>query len=137
LIAGRKDLDNLVSECYHKKLQASPEQIKEAINGRITPHHAFMLKSMQKHIATIEEQIAEMNAEIEKYIKDFEKEIELLQTIPGVGKEGAIGIVAEIGVDMDVFPSEHHLASHSGMCPGNNESAGKKKVQEHDREINI
>lgn len=81
--------------------------------------------------------LQEIDAEIEKHIKDFEKEIELLQTIPGVGKEGAIGIVAEIGVDMDVFPSEHHLASHSGMCPGNNESAGKKKVQEHDKETNI
>lgn len=127
LIEGRKDLENLVSECYHKKLQASPEQIKEAINGRLTAHHAFILKSMQKHIASLESLIAEIDREIEKYIKDFEKEIELLQTIPGVGKEGAIGIVAEIGVDMDVFPDEHHLASHSGMCPGNNESAGKKK----------
>lgn len=127
LIEGRKDLDNLISECYHKKLQASPQQIKEAITGRLTAHHAFLLKSMQKHIASLEAQIAEIDVEIEKYIKDFEKEIELLQTIPGVRKEGAIGIVAEIGVDMDVFPSEHHLASHSGMCPGNNESAGKKK----------
>jgi len=90
---------------------------------------------MQKHIASVEEQITEIDAEIEKYIKDFEKEIELLQTIPGVGKEGAIGIVSEIGVDMDVFPDEHHLASHSGMCPGNNESAGKKKVQKHGMEI--
>lgn len=137
LIEGRKDLENLIAECYHRKLQASPQQIKEAINGRLTAHHAFILKSMQKHIASVEEQIAEIDVEIEKYIKDFEKEIELLQTIPGVGKEGAIGIVAEIGVDMDVFPSEHHLASHSGMCPGNNESAGKKKVQEHDRGTNI
>ncbi len=127
LIEGRKDLDNLISECYHKRLQASPQQIKEAITGRLTAHHAFILKSMQKHIASLEAQIAEIDVEIEKYIKDFEKEIELLQTIPGVRKEGAIGIVAEIGVDMDVFPSEHHLASHSGMCPGNNESAGKKK----------
>ncbi len=137
LIEGRKDLENLIAECYHKKLQASPEQIKEAITGRLTPHHAFILKSMQKHIASVEEQILEIDEEIEKYIKDFEKEIELLQTIPGVGKEGAIGIVAEIGVDMDVFPNEHHLASHSGMCPGNNESAGKKKVQEHDKETSI
>lgn len=136
LIKGRKDLENLVSECYHKKLQASPEQIKEAINGRLTAHHAFILKSMQKHIASLESLIAGIDAEIEKHIKDFEKEIELLQTIPGVGKEGAIGIVAEIGVDMDVFPDEHHLASHSGMCPGNNESAGKKKVQEHDKGTN-
>ena len=137
LIQGRKDLDKLVMECYHKKLHASPEQIREAINGRLNAHHAFILKSMQKHIASVEVQIVEIDVEIGKYINDFEKEIELLQTIPGVGKEGAIGIVAEIGVDMDVFPSEHHLASHSGMCPGNNESAGKKKVQEHDRETNI
>jgi transposase len=127
LIEGRKDLENIVSECYHKKLKASPEQIKEAINGRITTHHAFLLKSMKKHISNLEEQIAEIDSEIVKYIKDFETEIELLQTIPGVAKEGAIGIVAEIGVDMEVFPSEHHLASHSGMCPGSNESAGKKK----------
>jgi len=127
LIEGRKDLEKLIAECYHRKLQANPGQIKEAITGRLTAHHAFILKSMQKHIASVEEQIAEIDVEIEKYIKDFEKEIELLQTIPGVGKGGAIGIVAEIGVDMDVFPSEHHLASHSGMCPGNNESAGKKK----------
>jgi transposase len=137
LIEGRKDLDNLIAECYHKKLHASPQQIKEAITGRLTAHHAFILKSMQKHIASVEIQISEIDVEIEKYITDFEKEIELLQTIPGVGKEGAIGIVAEIGVDMDVFPSEHHLASHSGMCPGNNESAGKKKAQEHGKGTNI
>lgn len=137
LIEGRKDLDNLIKECYHGKLKSSPESIREAINGRLTPHHVFILKSMQKLILQLKEQIAEIDDEIETYIKDFEKEIELLQTIPGVGKEGAIGIVAEIGVDMDVFPSEHHLASHSGMCPGNNESAGKKKVQEHDRGTNI
>jgi transposase len=127
LIEGRKDLDNLIKECYHGKLKSSPEKIRDAINGRLTSHHIFILKSMQKLILQLKDQIAEIDDEIGKYIKDFEKEIELLQTIPGVGKEGAIGIVAEIGLDMDVFPSEHHLASHSGMCPGNNESAGKKK----------
>jgi transposase len=127
LIEGRKDLAKLIAECYHGKLQASPKEIKEAITGRLTPHHAFILKSMQKHIASVQEQIAEIDAEIEKYAKDFGQEIELLRTIPGVAKEGAIGIVAEIGVDMNVFPNEHHLASHSGMSPGSNESAGKKK----------
>ncbi|MDP4240721.1 MAG: IS110 family transposase [Bacteroidota bacterium] len=131
LIEGRNDLENLIAECYHKKLKKSPNQIKEAITGRLTANNIFILKSMQKHIASLEEQIAEIDIEIEKHIKDFEKEIELLQTIPGVGKKGAISIVAEIGVDMNVFPNEHHLASYSGMCPGNNESAGKKKVQEH------
>lgn len=137
LIQGRKDLDNLVEECYHGRLHASREQIKEAINGRLTPHHGFILNSMQGHISYLENQIASIDSKIEEYIKEFEKEIELLQTIPGVGKEGAIGIVAEIGIDMSVFPNEHHLASHSGMCPGSNESAGKKKVQEQGTVINI
>lgn len=120
LIEQRQDLEQMILECYHGKLRSSPAQLKEAITGRITRHHIFILKSMQKHIASLESQIAEIDAEIETYIQSFRKEIELLQTIPGVGKEGAMGIVAEIGVDMDVFPGEHHLASHSGMCPGNN-----------------
>lgn len=136
LMEGRNDLEKLISECYHGKLSSTPEQIKEAITGRLTPNHIFLLRSMQKHITALESQIEEIDAEVGKHIKNFKEEIELLQTIPGVGKEGAIGIIAEIGVDMSVFPSEHHLASHSGMCPGNNESAGKKKVQEHDRGTN-
>jgi len=127
LIAGRRDLEKLVSECYHNRLQATAKQIVEAINGRLTEHLSFILRTMQMHIEYLETQIAEIDTQIDKYIKEFEQEIDLLQTIPGVGKEGAISIIAEIGVDMDVFPSEHHLASHSGMCPGNNESAGKKK----------
>ncbi len=96
LIEGRKDLEKLVSECYHKKLQATPKQIVEAINGRLTPHLRFLLKSMQKHIQSVEEQIAEIDAEIETHIKDFEKEIELLQTIPGVGKERAMHLKATL-----------------------------------------
>jgi transposase len=127
LVEGRRDLDALINECHHKRLKSSHELIREAINGRLTANNIFILKSMQKHIASLEAQIAEIDEEIANHTRDFVKEIELLQTIPGVGKEGAIGIVAEIGVDMSVFPNEHHLASHSGMCPGNNESAGKKK----------
>lgn len=96
------------------------------------PHLIFLLKAMQKHIQAVEEEFAEIDAEIGHHIKDFDKGVELVQTIPGVCKDGAIGIGAEIGVDMGVFRSEHHLASHAGMCPGDNESAGKK-AQEHDR----
>ena len=75
--------------------------------------------------------------EMDKHLSEFAQELELLQTIPGVGKESAIGIISEIGVDMFVYPSEHNLASHNGMCPGNNESAGKKKVVELVMETNI
>jgi transposase len=64
----------------------------------------------------------------------YNKQLELLQSIPGVGKEGAKGILSEIGTDMDVFPDEQHLSSWAGICPGNNESAGKKKFKDQTRE---
>jgi len=59
---------------------------------------------------------------------EIELDVKLLETIPGVGKDGAASIIAEIGTNMDQFPNVHHLASWAGMCPGNNESAGKKKL---------
>ena len=65
--------------------------------------------------------------EIEKKMEGYKKEYELLQTIPGVKGQGASSIIAELGVDMDKFPTEDHLSSWAGMSPGNNESVGKKK----------
>jgi Transposase and inactivated derivatives len=127
LLAGRKDLKNLVMERYHHRVKASPEEIVEAIDGKITPHIRFLINCIQKHISALHQQIAEVDAEIDKYVKAYETQIELLESIPGVGREAAISIISEIGVNMDFFPSEHHLASYGGMCPGNNESAGKKK----------
>lgn len=73
LMKGRKDFEKLVSEYYHIKLQATSEQIVESINGRLTPHLKFLIKSMQKHIQAAEEQLVEIYAEIEKHIKDFEQ----------------------------------------------------------------
>jgi len=127
LLQGRKDLDHLIDESYHAKLKSSKELIKEALTGRITAHHKFMIKTMRENISHLESQVAMIEKEMEKNLVKYEEEINLLQTIPGVGKEGAIGIISEIGADMEVFPDEHHLASWSGMSPGNNESAGKKK----------
>ena len=88
-------------------------------------------------MANIEGIIAEVETQIDEQTKAYEVEIGLLQSIPGVGKDSAIGIIAEIGVDMKVFPNEQHLASWAGMSPGNNESAGKKKVGAPRTEINI
>ena len=127
LIAGRKDLDVLINECYHGKLSASKEELKEALTGRLTAHHAFMLKQMKAHIVYLESQIALIDEEMDKKLAEYNEQLELLQTIPGVGKEGAKGILSEIGANMEVFPSEQHLSSWAGICPGNNESAGKKK----------
>jgi len=136
LIAGCKDLDVLINECYHGKLRASKGDLKEALTGRVTAHHMFMLKQIKSHIAYLESQIALIDQEMDKKMEEYNKQLERLQTIPGVGKEGAKGILSEIGTDMDVFPDEQHLSSWAGICPGNNESAGKKKVQGHDTGTN-
>jgi transposase len=126
LISGRKDLETLINECYHGKLTATKEELKQALTGRLTPHHVFMLKQMKAHIAYLESQVVLIDTEMDNKMEEFNEELELLQTIPGVAKDGAKRLLSEIGADMDVFPDEHHLASWAGMCPGNNESAGKK-----------
>lgn len=136
LISGRKDLEVLINECYHGKLAASKEELRQALTGRLTAHHVFMLKQMKAHIAYLESQIVLIDTEMDNKLEEYNEELELLQTIPGVAKEGAKRILSEIGANMDVFPNEHHLASWAGMCPGNNESAGKKKVRGLDMETN-
>ena len=136
LISGRKDLEVLINECYHGKLAATKEELRQALTGRLTAHHVFMLKQMKAHIAYLESQIVLIDTEMDNKLEEYNEELELLQTIPGVGKEGAKGLLSEIGANMDVFPDEHHLASWAGMCPGNNESAGKKKVRGQGMETN-
>lgn len=126
LLAGERDLEKLVELC-HGRLLCKKEQLKEALIGNITTHHKFMLRTIKESISNIEKVIKKVEKQIDKQTKDYQVEIDLLQTIPGVGKDTAQGIVAEIGVNMEVFPNEQHLASWAGMSPGNNESAGKKK----------
>lgn len=130
LMEGRKDIEKLVEESYRGRLSASKGEMVEALTGRVTDHHIFMLKRMKSHIAYLEGEVAIIDHEMDAKMEVFNEELKLLETIPGVGKDGAKGIIAEIGTNMEVFPNEHHLASWAGVCPGNNESAGKKKVQE-------
>ena len=128
IIAGRKDMDRLIAENYHGKLKASKELLKKALEGRVTAHHIFMLKQIKGNLAHLESQVEILDKEMDNKLEEFNEQITLLQTIPGVGKDGAKGIIAEIGTNMDVFPDEKHLSSWAGMSPGSNESAGKKKV---------
>ena len=99
----------------------------EALEGKVTDNHQFMLELMLENIAHIQSQIARVEEEIAVLIKDHQQDHELLQTIPGVKKKAANTIIAEIGVNMKAFPSANHLASWAGLCPTNNESAGRKK----------
>ena len=111
----------------HGRVKASRQDIIEALTGNLDEHYRFMMKIMLEHIANIENVIAKIDAQIMQKTEDHKEILELLETIPGVGRDGAICIVAEIGTNMEAFASHKHLASWAGMCPGNNESAGKNK----------
>lgn len=126
LIAGETN-PKLLSKHYHGKIKVSKTEMIEALNGKLTPHHQFMLKTIKRSMVDKETLIEELNRQIEVATKAYQVDIENLQTIPGVGKESAIGIISEIGGDMSRFPNQNHLSSWSGMSPGNNESGGKKK----------
>jgi transposase len=111
----------------HGSVKKSRSEIKEAITGYVTDHHRFMMQTILESIEKTEDTITKIDSQIAEQTKEYGLEIELLETIPGVGHDGAIGIISEIGADMSVFPDEKHIAKWAGMCPGNNETAGKKK----------
>lgn len=125
IIEGETSAEQLQA-LAHGRLK-NKEELRKALQGHITAHHRFMLRTFLKSIAQIQAVMDDIDSQIEEVLKDYQVELELLQTIPGVGKQTAGVMIAEMGADMNQFPSEHHLASWVGVCPGNNESAGKKK----------
>ena len=131
MIEGQTDVNELV-KLRHGKLKVSKEDLAKSLKGHLSEHHRFMLVTIKSSIEEKRFLIEKLDVKIEEQLKVSEQNVssELLQTIPGVGKDAAAGILAEIGNNMDQFPSERHLASWAGMSPGNNESAGKKKVVE-------
>ncbi|MGC9384949.1 MAG: IS110 family transposase [Kosmotogaceae bacterium] len=128
LIEGEGDPEEL-AKMRHGRMQASEQDLITALTGNITEHHKFMLKMVKRSIKEKELLINELDKQIDNKLKENEMvlDAELLSTIPGVDKESAAYILSEIGNNMDQFPNEQHLASWAGLCPGNNESAGKKK----------
>jgi transposase len=136
LIAGQNDFEELLKLC-DKRIQAKRETLQQALVGKLTSHHKFMLLTLKKSLASTQQLIDEVDHQIDEQTKQYRVEIQLLQTIPGISKISSVALLSEIGADMSKFPNEHHLASWAGMSPGNNESAGKKKVEEPLMEINI
>lgn len=128
LIEGKSEVSELL-EFYHGKIKADRDVFGLALEGKLRNHHSFMLKVIKQSIRDKEALLSTLETQIDELAKDYEVELTNLQTIPGVGRDSAMAIISEIGVDMNVFPNEHHLASWSGMSPGNNESGGKKKPQ--------
>ena len=129
LANGITDSHLLAKHMEHDaRLAAKKELAIEALHGKFTQNHQFILRSILEHITYLEKEIKKYDQEITRIIAQyFQKVHELLQTIPGVKKKGADTIIAEIGVDMNQFPNEKHLCSWAGLSPGNNQSAGKQR----------
>lgn len=127
IMNGEKIEEQSLQKMVHPKTRASLSEIVDAMNGRIRRHHRYMLRQHWEHMTYIEQQIKELEEQIHYCLKPYREELELLDTIPGINKNGAAILIAEMGVDMTVFKSDKHLASWAGVSPGNNESAGKKK----------
>ncbi len=126
LVEGTTDPE-VLAELARGRLRAKLPALREALEGHFSAHHALMVGKILAHIDYLDESIAELSAEIERVIAPFSDEVELLDTIPGVDRRIAETLIAEIGVDMSRFPTHGHLASWAGMCPGNDESAGKRR----------
>jgi transposase len=136
LVAGEKDPETL-AKLVHGKTKAKKAEIIKALEGNLRDHHRFMLQTIQHSIEAKEKLVEELEKQIDLMVEEYTVEIELLTTIDGVGRDSAIAILSEIGKDMSRFPNEHHLSSLGGMSPGNNESAGKKKVPKPSKGISI
>lgn len=125
LISGETKPDNL-SELAKRKLKSKKEALKRALNGVVGNHQKLMLSAQLRHIDYLDEEIGRLDEEIKRRMLPFENDLTLLDTIPGVARRTAETIAAEIGVNMDQFPSAAHLCSWAGLCPGQNESAGDR-----------
>jgi transposase len=125
LLVGHADPQAL-AELAKGRLRSKREQLTKALEGRVKPHHRFVLTERLNQIDSLDETIARFDTRIQEICGPFEEAVGLLDTIPGVARRTAEMIVAEIGTDMTRFPSADHLASWAGVAPGNYESAGKR-----------
>jgi transposase len=109
------------------RLKSKNEDLKKALLGLVGPHQRMLLSVQLQHIQFMDKQIIQLDAEVKERMRPFVKQLELLDTIPGINIRTAEDIIAETGVDMNQFPTSAHFAAWAGICPGSRESAGKKK----------
>ena len=126
LIRGETDPEKLV-DLRRGRLKATRAELVEALRGRVTRNHRFLLELHLNQIDALDKSIESVEKEVGELLEPFRAAAELLKTIPGVSDTVADVIIAEIGVDMLRFPTAGHLVSWAGLCPGNDESAGKRR----------
>jgi transposase len=126
LVSGTTD-PQLLADLARGQLRRKLPALREALEGRFDSEHALVVGQILAHIDFLDESIDRLSAAIEEQIAPFAAAVELLCTIPGVQRRAAEVIIAETGGDMTAFASAGHLASWAGVCPGNDESAGKRR----------
>jgi transposase len=126
LIAGERD-PAVLAALAKGSLRGKTGELLPALTGRFMAGHGFLLGQILDHIEYLEDRINSIGEEVARVCEPFHEAVDLLTTIPGVGRMTAETILAEIGLDMSRFPSAHHLASWAGVCPGNHETAGKRR----------
>jgi transposase len=135
-LSGRRIIEALIdgqtvpqalATLAHRRIHATSAELEAALRGRVTTHHRFMLRLHLDHIDAVDAAIALIDKEVDGNVEPFRAAIQLLSTIPGISTLSARVIVAEIGMDMSRFPTEGHLISWAGLCPKNDESAGKRR----------
>ena len=126
LIAGQT-VPQALASLAHRRIHASADQLEAALRGRVTAHHRFLLKLHLDQIDAFDAAIASIDKEVDGQVEPFRAAIELLSTIPGISRLSAQVLVSEIGIDMSRFETAGHLISWAGLCPRNDESAGKRR----------
>jgi transposase len=126
LIAGQTDPEQL-ADLARRRLRGKIPELRRALHGRVTEHHRFLLRMHLDHITHLEELIGRLSARVEEVMAPFAQAQQRLATVPGISQRVAETVLAEIGNQMEQFPTAGHLASWAGMCSGNNESAGKRR----------
>jgi transposase len=125
LIAGESDPAALAA--LARRLKAPDDKLRAALRGRVTRHHRFLLRLHLSQIDALDAAMADIDTEVEAHLAPFRTAIQRLTSIPGVSDLGAQVIISEIGIDMSRFPTAGHLLSWAGLCPRNDESAGKRR----------
>jgi transposase len=130
LLAGETD-PHVLAELAKTSLRRKRAELERALVGQITPHQRYLLSDLLVHLDFLDDQIAQQEAHVEQQLSRmprYAEVVQLLDTIPGIDRQLAILIVAEIGVDMSRFPSDRHLTAWAGVAPGNNETGGKRRL---------